>query len=251
MSILFSRQIRAAIAASMLCLSTCAVQALEEVKVTTTEYPPYTGEALPGGGVVTEIAREAFRRGGYAMQVRFLPWSRALRDAQMGQADGAISIWHSQEREQWFVFSKPLGENKIGLMVLAEKPIRYTTLSDLKPYRIGTVRNYANPPAFIAAKLNSIESKDDEVNLRALAARRLDAILIDKGVAHHILRDKLSDTKEKLIWLEPAVARMPLHVAISKTAPDSANKLAAFNLGLDAMQKDGTLAAMVKQAGIQ
>ncbi|MBV8658384.1 MAG: transporter substrate-binding domain-containing protein [Burkholderiales bacterium] len=224
--------------------------AADVIQLTSTEYPPYMSAALPADGVITAIAVEAFKRGGYTAHVSFLPWARALNDGKEGAVDGIVGIWHSKEREQWFIYSNPMPSNQIGLYKRSDSPIAYKALADLKPYTIGTVRGYANPPAFDDAKLRTAEVGDDESNLRKLGAGRIDLVLIDKGVAQHLINTKVQEFKGKLSWIDPPIDKLPMYVVISKKAADKEKKLAAFNQGLQSMEKDGTLAKLVSQAGI-
>ncbi|MGQ5525362.1 substrate-binding periplasmic protein [Chitinimonas sp. PSY-7] len=225
-------------------------QAEELLQFVTTEYPPYTTANLPNGGIITAIATEAFKRGGYNINVTILPWARALREGTEGRVDGIVAIWHSVEREQWFIYSNPIAPNQIGFFKRVDSPIRYKNLSDLKPYTIGTVRGYANPPAFDEAKLNTVDAVDDETNLRKLGAKRLDLVLIDKGVAQYLIDLKIGYLMGKLVWMGPAIEAPQLYVVLSKSAPDKEKKLEAFNRGLQLMEKDGTLAKLIAEAGI-
>lgn len=230
-------------------LLTFPVYAAQTMQLVTTEFPPYTGKALPAQGIASEITVEALKRGGYNAVVTVQPWARALKAGKDGAVDGVVAIWHSKEREEWFVYSEPYLVNQVGFYKRADSSTRFNNLTDLKSYRIGTVRDYANPKAFIDAKLTNEEAVDDEMNLRKLDGKRLDLILVDKGVARYLIETKLPDAKEKLVWLDPPVEETPLYTAISKKAPDHEKKLAAFNLGLKQMKEDGTLAKMLSRIG--
>ena len=229
----------------LLCgLHTPRALADETVVMTTAEFAPYMGSQLSQQGVFVEIATEAFKREGYTLQVRFLPWVRGLAYAKEGKVDGVIGLWYSQERSQWFAYSRSVISNKIGFYERRDKPIAFTDLAQLKPYTIGVVRAYANPPAFDAAHLHTDEAVDDITNLRKLAAGRLDLVLIDKAVAHYLIDNSLPELKGQLQWIEPPVDILPLYVGLSKQTPDFEKKLAALNAGMDSMQKDGTLARL-------
>jgi polar amino acid transport system substrate-binding protein len=246
----FSKTLLAGLLLTGSCLLAAPVQAAETIYLVTTAYPPYYGPDLPKNGVITQIVTEALKRGGYTLKVDWLPWARALHDAQDGKADGAMGIWRSKEREQYFVYSSAMAPNQIGFYKRADAPISFKALSDLKPYKIGVVRGYANPKAFDDAKLTTDEAGDDEANLRKLGAGRIDLVLIDKGVAMHLIDSKLHEYKGKLVWLDPAVDKLPMYVGFSKKAPGYEKKLAAFNKGLKEMEADGTLAKLISQAGI-
>ena len=59
------------------------------LRLVATEFPPYTGSALPGGGVACEVTRAALRQAGREMELSFRPWARALLEFQRGDHDGA------------------------------------------------------------------------------------------------------------------------------------------------------------------
>jgi len=211
------------------------------VVMATTEFAPYMGAQLNHQGVAVAIAAEAFRREGYTLQIRFLPWVRGLAYAKEGKVDGMVGMWYSQERTQWFAYSRSVMSNKIGFYERRDNPIAFTDLAKLKPYTIGVVRAYANPPAFDAAHLHTDEAVDDITNLRKLAAGRLDLVLIDKAVAQYLIDNSLPELKGQLQWIEPPVDILPLYVGLSKQAPDFQKKLTALNAGMESMQRDGTL----------
>lgn len=237
-------------AMAMMCVLTCipahADSAAEPtVVLSTTEFAPYMSSALQHQGVMVEIANEAYRREGYALKVRFLPWARALGVAEQGEVDGMVGIWYSREREQWFNYSKPILANQMGFYRRVDHPITFKSLNDLHPYVIGIVHAYANPPAFDAAHLHTDEANDDLTNLRKLAAGRLDLVLVDRAVARYLIERDEPTLRGKLTWVDPPIDLMPLYCAISRRAPDADKKLAALNAGLDSMARDGTLSRLV------
>src|SRR5205085_9119457 len=50
-----------------------------------TEYPPYYSESLDKGGPVAELTVAALRRAGYEVELRFMPWARALKWGEQGK----------------------------------------------------------------------------------------------------------------------------------------------------------------------
>jgi len=72
----------------------------EIVKITTSEWEPYIGESLPNKGFVAEIAKEAFKRGGYEMELTFYPWARAVHMAKNLEVDGYYPEFYAKELEE-------------------------------------------------------------------------------------------------------------------------------------------------------
>ena len=243
---------RAILHTPLLLLPFCAlVQAQDRVVVMgSTEYPPYYGEHLPHQGILTDIAVRAFQKVGYRVELRFTPFARTLANGKAGLVDGVIALWHSDEREQWFAFSEPLAPNLIGFYKRKSSPIHYRVLSDLAPYRIGVVNGYADPPAFIAAQLNTDAGTDDEANLRKLIGRHLDLVLIDRSVAQYIIETKFPEHAAELEWLGPPLEVRPQYIGFSKSVPHYQDKLRDFNLGLKKLADSGELQAIMKRGGI-
>ncbi len=217
------------------------------LRMVMTEFPPYTGSDLPRGGLATLITRAVLARQGLEMTATVRPWARALSEAQQGVFDGLIAVWRNPERERTLLFPKPLGiTNRVGFMARAGSPLNVSDLRRLRGLSIGVVNGYANPPAVEEAQLRLDPAIDDLHNLRKLLVGRIDLALIDKGVAHYLLQTQLPAGLTELTWLEPAVTEIPLYAALSRHAPQAQANFAAFNAGLERMQKDGELDQLLK-----
>lgn len=218
------------------------------LRMVATEFPPYTGSQLPGGGIACEVTRSALAQAGRAMALSFRPWARALLEFQRGEHDGVIGAWRSEERERTMRFPQPLGIlNQVGFMARADRRPRVDDLAALRDLRIGVVHGYANPPRFEAANLSTEGAVDDLANLRKLLAGRVDLALIDKGVGAHLLETQLREAAGKLVWLEPAVMELPLYTVFSKGRPEGERLAAAFTRGIGELQGSGRLAMLLQQ----
>ncbi len=226
--------------------------ALQPILLASTEYPPYTGESLLGGGFLTRAIAMAFEYAGYLAQTRFYPWNRALQLTQIGKVDGITAIWRTAEREQWLAFSDPIVNNELGFYALAERGPLLLKLADIKArkLKVGVVRGYALPKAMLDLQPQLQETLNDATGLRMLAAQRMDLMLIDRAVAHHILAEQAPDSRLGLVWQNIVVESMPLHLALRRDSPRQAQQLAAFNAGLAAINSDGSLARLKKEYGL-
>lgn len=178
--------------------------------------------------------------------MHFRPWVRALSELQRGAWDGAVGLWHSPERDRFLSYGRPLGLNsRIGFMARAGSAISVRDPSRLAGLRVGTVRDYVNPPAFERLRLERDEAVDDLGNLRKLLAGRVDLALVDQGVAHHLLQTQLREAATALVWLEPALAEQPLYTALSRQA---SMHLPMLNKGLAELQTSGELARLLQRS---
>ena len=234
------------------CTSPIYSAAGNSVKLAATEYPPYYGQQLPNQGVITEIIREAFSRVGYAVKIQFLPWKRALEATRRGEFDALYTAWYREERKRWFAFSDPLPiANQIGFFKRVDRNISYRTIVDLRPFKIGIVRGYSNPLAFDRAGLNTEAVTEDRLNLKKLAAGRLDLVLIDKVIGQHIIRTDLPESVQTLEWLDPPLKIDDQYLIFSKSVDDYSKKRTDFNRGLHQIKVSGAVESIIRKHGFK
>jgi polar amino acid transport system substrate-binding protein len=212
-----------------------------------TEFPPYTATDVSEQGLVSAIARAAFKKAGYDTTLVIKPWARALAEVERGEFDAILAVWYQPQRAEVLAFSDALWTNEIGFYGRRSRSIDVSTLAALKPYTIGVVKDYANPPAFDAANLKTEPSVDDLTGMRKLLAGRVDLVLVDKTLGQYLLGTKLRAEGDKLEWRDPAVASVPLYIALSKKVPGYQERVAAFNQGLAALHRSGEYERIVRR----
>ncbi|MES2129938.1 MAG: transporter substrate-binding domain-containing protein [Pseudomonadota bacterium] len=99
----------------------------DTVRLATGNYPPYEFvEQGRSSGLAVELLREAFRRSHHTLDIVFLPWARALVEAQSGHVDGVFCTIATHERKASFQFA---GEALVGmrtsLFVVRDAPILF------------------------------------------------------------------------------------------------------------------------------
>lgn len=165
----------------------------KKVRVSTLDWPPYTGKDLPKGGATTEVVRAAFDKMGYNAEVEYRPWKRAIDMAAKGTDDVIAYFpgYHCKHRDG-FIASEPVGSGPLGFAEHIEAPITWSSLDDIsdQQLKIGTVLGYANTAEFDAKVgtgfILAVPSNDDLTNLKKLVRRRIDAVVIDKMVLAYL-----------------------------------------------------------------
>jgi polar amino acid transport system substrate-binding protein len=227
--------------------------AASEIEVATIDWKPYSGRDLPNYGFTSEIVSKAFGRSGLGVKFTFLPWKRARQETETGKIDVLSPAYFSAERAQIYAVSEPYAWSTLVFCKKEGKDITYKELKDLKPYKIGVVMGYVNSPEFDQADyLQKDLASSDLLNLKKLLGGRVDLIVIDKFVAADLLtkNPKLKATPDDIVFLSPPVAVHPIHAMISKTVPEYAQKMEAFNCGLKEIIKDGTVEKIIKKHGL-
>ena len=174
-------------------VTAAATMASEVVRVSTLDWPPYTGKDLPLGGATTDVVRAAFEKVGREIEVEYRPWKRAIDMAKKG-TDEVIAYFpgYHCHHQDGFVASEPIGKGPLGFAEHADAPLTWKSLDDIgeQQLKIGTVLGYANTDEFDAkvgtGYILAVPSNDDLTNLKKLARKRIDAVVIDKLVLEYL-----------------------------------------------------------------
>jgi ABC-type amino acid transport substrate-binding protein len=229
------------------------VTARAELRVTAVAEPwqPYMGPDLPQQGFLVELTQEALARSGYKLDVKFVPWARALLLVKTGEATALLGAYHTSEREEFLAFSDPVTSVQDVLFARKDSAISYRSLEDLEKYKICVVRGAAHGKEFDEARmLHKEQVSNREMCIKMLMAARVDLIVGPEDVTTYILRTSYPDYYPQITALQPPVQTNALYVGFSRNVPDYPLLVAAFNDGLRKLRDDGTLARLAKKHGI-
>jgi polar amino acid transport system substrate-binding protein len=164
------------------------------IHITSLDWPPYASESLDQQGASVAVAKAAFEAMGYELKVDFYPWSRAIALAKDSSSrySGYFPEYFSDDTAKDFIYSDAMGSGPLGFAERKDKSISWSTLADLKPYRIGIVQDYINTTEFdamIADKsLKSSMTTSDDKNLQKLMGGRVDLAVVDKNVMNYLFK---------------------------------------------------------------
>jgi polar amino acid transport system substrate-binding protein len=220
------------------------------IEMATVAWEPYYGPNLLNKGYISEITKEAFKRVGYVVDIRFMPWKRAMHDTKNGYFDGLLGLYYSDERAKWLNYSVQTASVKLVFFSIKNKNIHYKTLKDLKPYRIGTERGFVYTEAFDAADFLTKEPvKKIELNLNKLLAGRIDLIVASRNVFRHMVKTRFPQKMKLIEEVPPPLTVNRLYNGFPKNKPGSEKITGDFNKGFTMIQKDGTLEAILRKHG--
>jgi polar amino acid transport system substrate-binding protein len=212
-------------------------------------YPPFVNPSgdPQGEGIDVEIAREALRRGGYSVQLRIVPWKRALAMLEKGEADFTTTISRNGDRSLFLAWSSGY-RNAVHYHFYSRKgsPATLSTLADLDGHSLGMTLGFYYPEAITKRPglvLHTGSSLSHTVQM--LDAGRADFMVVNGMAGAWAIRRLGLEHKLALQPLEYS-SDSPTYMAFSRARPYAA-PLAAMEKGLQAMVRDGTLAQIEKK----
>lgn len=197
-------------------------------------------------GLYPRMLQAVFARVGEPLDIRPMPWKRALLRGANAEL-GIAGIYQNSQRLQIFDYSVPLFEEKLLLYVRQDKPFAFRQLADLHGKNIGVIRGWSYTDAFDQAVRDGLirteEGSADEANLRKLASGRLDAVLVIELAGQHLIQQPGLDN---LMALPEPLSINPTYLVFAKRAQQQ-DLLQRFNRALQDMQADGSLQVLVQQ----
>ncbi|MCU0116793.1 transporter substrate-binding domain-containing protein [Pseudomonas sp. B2M1-30] len=191
----------------------------EKLRIVTEPWAPYVYEENGKNlGLDYETTAIVFKRLGIEVEWQFLPWKRCLSMLETGQADGALDIFHSDERDATLLYpSEPLSDVEFVLFYANERPHPFRSLDELKGLTIGTSPGYLYSPDFRESPLFTREpAPTHEANFGKLVRGRIDLLITDRRVGQHLL-DEL-DIRDKITENPTVISRQSQFLAVRRNA---------------------------------
>ncbi len=211
-------------------------------KIVWEEYPPYEYEE---NKVIKGLDIEILRSIEKAENVKFefvqVPWERALRMTQTGEADGIISLFKTEERQAFLHYpNEGLAFEKNVIFAKNTYKGDIKTVGDLKGKTIGITSGYSYGKTFDdASGFTKDPSTDQETMFKKFVNNRYEIVISNELVGHYML--KSLNAKDYKVLSYVADDQL-LYIGISKKSANSKELLDLLNRGLGNLKKSGELA---------
>lgn len=183
--------------------------------------------------------------------------ARLTRNAEAGIYDLVLTHSYKPERETYLIYPKQSHLRHSWHFFVRKEDvgrIHYDELSDLKPWRIGTTRDFAYTPELTAATRDPSyhfqEIPINQLQLRKLIAGRIDVVPMPLVTAFaQIKEEKLEG---QLAYLPKPLKSSPYFNAWTRARADAETPalMAAYDAELLHMKQDGRLKALYDRYGI-
>ena len=169
-----------ALLVSLLVVSNAA-HAEKAVTLSASTSPPYSDRQLPEQGLAMEIVSHVFKRAGYAPQIKFDTWPRAMEGVSVGLVDALAAAWYTPKRAQEYLYSEPYLTSKLILLKLRSDRTNYRDVSNLRGKRVGTQVDFAYGVDFDAVEgLQLVPENHAIQNLLGLLSGKVDVVIGDQ-----------------------------------------------------------------------
>lgn len=222
----------------LISLLACLGLQAREIRLASLDYPPFSSSKLQEGGKLVALSRASLQLQGHSLKVDFMPWARVLLELKRGNYDGALPLWPNEIVDLGLTPSRPLVYSEMGFFIRRDSPLQGLPLEDLKGLSTGIVRGYGYPPRLLNAGLLTEEAANDISNLRKLAARRFDLVLLEREVGLYLLQEEPL-LGQRLIWQGRLHERIPLLVGFRSSRPGEDELAKQFDEGLKQLLASG------------
>jgi polar amino acid transport system substrate-binding protein len=228
-----------------------AAEANDPLILTNGYWPPFKGESLPKGGIITDVTLQTLTRAGYEVAVAVVPWKRAYAGTVDGRYDVISAIWATPERQTELAFSDAILSSRVVVIHRSDYDFTFSSLEDLKGETVGVTAGYGYPESFQKADFfEREESQTLTQSLRKLILGRINVIVAEETSARYVVAADFPDAVGSLQYSETALQENPLHVAFTMARPDHPELRTRFNEALADMRADGTLEEILEFHGV-
>lgn len=222
-----------------LCLQPLLAWSSDTLRLATSEWPPFTGEASERK-IAEDLVKLALTKAGWDIDISLKPWSEALHGAEDGDFDGLVVAWHAAEREQKLLFSEPILENRILAVTVESAGSTVSAIGELRDLRVGKISGYTYGEQLDDAVVaKTVLSPDDRQALQRLLKGDTDVLLIDDLSLRYLLPE-LPPEQRASLQSGKILAVLSLHFALGKHRGDADTIIARFNQEISNMIADGT-----------
>lgn len=209
----------------------------------TTELPPF--QSAQGWGIALQEARELARRNGDTLEIRFLPWPRALQIARNTPNVLIFSLPRSEAEGPDYGWVGEIAPNDVTFWKLSRRTdIQLNDLNDARRWQLGVTEGdsltlYLLGHGFKPGR-NLQSASDDLTNIRKLFAGRIDLLPFANRL---VLRNLALGVGLNPQWLTPALELPQLsgHLYLAFSPGSDPKRTRRYALAYHAMRTEGFL----------
>lgn len=197
-----------------------------------------------------DILNHAFEGTGYTVQLEYHPWARCLSMVETGKADCIIGVFFKEERTRFLGYPDPVLSQDTAFFQLVETNHVYSTMADLKAFKIARVRLAVNSAEF--DRLSGpgiIELRDLPSCIQMLLHGRVDMLAGPVKNIEYLMKTYFPEDVGKIKLVEPLLARHAMHIGVSKNSNYASLLLPLINERMQTLRTSGVYDSLLAKHG--
>ncbi|MBQ4831858.1 transporter substrate-binding domain-containing protein [Pseudoalteromonas sp. MMG010] len=221
-------------------------------QIVTQSFPPYISSEASGNSWLVDVTQAALSSQNINSTIELTSWSRAIKLTERSKRTALLGAYYSKSRNEVFYYSRAIAQAKTGFFKRSDNKIKYNgVLDSIKNHSICAGKNYLVSEEFSNNKdLIVTMSEDLKTCLTLLINGRVELAAGTKKNGEHILKEQAlipASSQIKIEYMEPNIAKHNVHLIIAKADKLGAEKLAAFENGIDKIKANGELQKILKK----
>lgn len=222
----------------------------QEVIVPLDHYPPWRffHDRDTVEGIDIQLTQALLHKVGLTPRFLNTPWKRCLTMMQQGVADLMVGVLWSQERDTYMYFIDPPYKDKTMKVFYVRKGsgVRITRYEDLQGLTIGTTHGAKYFQPFDSdATLHKDSVKLDVMNVRMLAADRIDCFVASKETGEYLIKSEcMGDLLVKAQFEHEGRTKVYFTISRKSWLMDKAPELSR---AVGQMVEDGTVTRIISE----
>ena len=215
----------------------------------TAAYPPFVNPSgdPQGEGIDIEIAREAMRRAGYQIEIKHVPWNRALLMLERGDADFTTTISRSGDRDRYLAWSDGYRVSTVySFYTRKGSGQQLKTMDDLDGHSLCLTLGYFYPDVIAKRPKTKYAYGPAMSNTVAMLAKGRTDYMVVNGIAGAWEINRLGLAEQLELQPLKYSSKSPTYMAFSLFRSYQ-KPLAAMKNALADMAKDGSIATIEKK----
>ena len=236
------------------CWLLCSLsQANNTLEVSTGEYSPYTSEALPLNGAISEIMRRTLEIANIKADINFYPWTRAKHNLDLHIAMASFPWARTDERAKDYLFVPlPIADAPTAVFYrqsVFPKGIAFNDYASLKHYKAVGIDEYWYIEQFKIQNMAFQQVVDSQSAIRFLAKNRADIYIDSLYVGLHEITQFAPELAEDLGYSLLVNAVDPhFYIMLRKDYPDVEIMLQKLTAALQQLHDSGEYQQLMQLA---
>ena len=218
------------------------------------DWSPYVSPQKPFLGILPHIVSAAYELQGISTEYQFTDWHRAYEQVKSADVPVSIAWVYDTERAKEMYFSEPISHITLSFFHRASMNFTWKKIDDLKPYKIGYVKDYSYGDKFNVAverkQLVATQYDDPIKAFQALQQGEIDLLPSDKVVGQDILNDLNSETSSSIIFDEHPLHITPVHMIASLDNEEGMAWVDRFNQGVNKLKQSGRYRNIISSSNL-